>query len=125
MPHLARLFLVLSFGSFGLVLAAGGTSEARMPLAAADAGTPDSGASSLPACIGVKTEARYAAVGYNHVVVLTNGCQRPATCVVSTDVNPEPQNATIPARQTVEVTTFLDSPAATFVAKVSCTLSRA
>lgn len=76
----------------------------------------------LPACIRVATQARWVPYGYNHVVIIEDGCSKAATCTVSTDVNPQPQTAEIASGQTVEVTTFMASAASTFVAKVTCTM---
>lgn len=89
------------------------------PVRAADAGAP---VSSVPACIAVRSESVWVPYGYNHVVTLANGCKRTATCVVSTDVSPEPQSTTIAPEAKAEVTTFMGSPSSTFTAKVSCTL---
>jgi hypothetical protein len=41
---------------------------------------------------------------------------------VSTDVAPDPIRADVPAKQTVELTTFRSSPASVFKPKVECTL---
>ena len=84
-------------------------------LAASDVGAP-----SMPACVQVTTDSRYVPYGYNHVVVLRNGCSKPATCSVATDVAPQPQAVEVPKGATVEVTTFMGSPQQGFVAKVSC-----
>jgi hypothetical protein len=86
----------------------------------ADAGAPSPPA--LPACIRVATQARWIPYGYNHVVILENGCSKAATCKVSTDVNPQVQTAEIEPTKTVEVTTIMASPASQFVAKVTCSL---
>lgn len=82
----------------------------------------DAGAPALPACVAVSTEARWVPYGYNHVVVLRNGCSKAATCTVATDVAPQPQTVEVAARATAEVTTFMASPSQTFTAKVSCAL---
>ena len=82
----------------------------------------DGGASGLPACIGVTTEARYVPYGYNHVVILRNGCSKAATCSVATDVNPQASTVDVAAGTTVEVLTFTASPAQTFSAHVTCKL---
>jgi hypothetical protein len=79
-------------------------------------------APSLPACIGVATEARYVPYGYNHIVRLTNGCSKAATCIVSTDVNPQPTSVEVAASAIVDVLTFTASPAQTFHARVTCKL---
>lgn len=91
--------------------------------AADDAGAPKPApAPPVPACVRVGTESRWVPYGYNHVVILENGCSKPATCKVSTDVNPQVQTAEVDVQKTVEVTTIMASPASTFVAKVSCAL---
>lgn len=85
---------------------------------ATDAGAP----SPIPACIQIATDSRWIPYGYNHIVIVKNGCSRPATCSVATDVNPERQNVDVGANTSVEVTTFMGSPSATFNARVSCRL---
>lgn len=85
----------------------------------ADAG---SSASSLPACVAVATDARYVPYGYNHVVIVKNGCSKAATCSVSTNVNPQATSVEVNAAASVEVLTFTASPAQTFTARVSCRL---
>jgi hypothetical protein len=82
----------------------------------------DAGAPALPACMQVTSEARYVPYGYNHIVVLKNGCSHEATCSVSTDVNPEPQTVDVKAGATAEVVTFMGSPSQKFAARVSCKL---
>jgi len=73
-------------------------------------------------CIRVRAEARYRGLGYNHIVHVADVCATPAECDVTTDVNPEPQHAVVPAHGEVEVTTFLGSPARVFVPRVTCTM---
>ncbi len=85
---------------------------------AQDAGAPRA----LPACISVDTVARYVPYGYNHVVILKNGCSKPATCAVATDVNPQPVTAEVAASTSIEVLTFSGSPAQAFRARVTCKL---
>jgi hypothetical protein len=110
MASLTHRLVTVVLGTLGFVL---GVPRAH----AADAGAP-----ALPACVSVKTDSRYVPYGYNHIVVLTNGCARAASCTVSTDVNPEARQVSVPAGQTIELTTFMGSPSATFTAKVGCTL---
>jgi len=71
-------------------------------------------------CVTVTTEARYAGLGYDHIVHLANACDVTQSCVVQTDVNPEPQAITVPPQSTVEVVTFIGSQANTFTAAVQC-----
>jgi hypothetical protein len=87
-----------------------------------DASAEDAGAPALPACIGVNTTSRYVPYGYNHVVILKNGCSKAATCTVSTDVNPTPTSVDVAISTTIEVLTFNASPQQNFVAHVTCKL---
>lgn len=86
------------------------------------AATASEASGGVPACIGVRSEARWVPYGYNHVVVIEDRCPSDASCVVSTDVNPTPQTVTVKAGTSVEVLTFAGSPASRFVAKVDCGL---
>ena len=105
-------------GGSVVILALGTLSATTTTSAAAQ----DAGAPGLPACISVSTSARYVPYGYNHVVILTSGCSKPATCIVATDVNPQPTSAEVASGTKVEVLTFSGSPAQTFQARVSCKL---
>lgn len=117
---LFRSAITLAVAAF---LALGGNDDARL---AVDAGAADAGAAptpaSLPACIQVQTESRYVPYGYNHIVTLTSGCTRPASCTVSTDVNPEVHAVDVPANASIQVTTYIGAAASAFVAKVACKL---
>jgi hypothetical protein len=73
-------------------------------------------------CVAWHTEVRARAYGYDHFVILDSSCAQEATCVVSTDVNPSPETAVVPAGARVEVATFLGSPASEFKATVACVL---
>jgi hypothetical protein len=75
-----------------------------------------------PACVQWRTEVRYANYGYDHWVIIHNGCERRAVCVVSTDVNPRPIHVAVPAGRTKQVLTFRGSPAREFRAHVVCRL---
>lgn len=75
-----------------------------------------------PACIRWRAQPVATGAGYNHVVTIENGCDEPAACVISTDVAPDPIQATVPAKQKVELTTFRGSPASTFKPRVECTV---
>lgn len=74
------------------------------------------------ACIRFWAEARYAAYGYNHLVHVQNVCRAAATCVVTTDVNPEPQAVEVAPGGESVVNTFLGSPARAFTPQVKCTM---
>jgi hypothetical protein len=75
-----------------------------------------------PACVRWWSQVVSTASGYNHVVGIENGCDMPAACVVSTDVAPDPIQATVAAKQKVELVTFRGSPSSTFKPKVECKL---
>ena len=94
------------------VLVAPGTSVA----------SDDAGAPTLPACVSVTTSARYVPYGYNHLVIVKNGCSKAASCSVATDVNPQATTVDVASAATVEVLTFSASPSQTFTARVTCKL---
>jgi hypothetical protein len=73
-------------------------------------------------CIKFHGEARYGGLGYNHLVHITNSCAVAADCTVSTDVNPQAQEAEVAAKSEIVVSTFLGSPARTFTPSVKCTM---
>lgn len=75
------------------------------------------------ACVVVQGDARYRNYGYDHVVIVRNGCDRKAICDVSTNVNPEPARVEVPAGSAAEVLTFRGSPAREFVPRATCRLS--
>jgi hypothetical protein len=71
-------------------------------------------------CIAFSGEARFGGVGFTHIVHITNKCTASAVCAVSTDVVPTPQSVTVPGNKSVEVVTYLDSPASKFTPRVTC-----
>jgi hypothetical protein len=81
-------------------------------------------AQSADSCIKYSAEVRYGAMGYNHLVHVTNSCAVPADCVVSTDVAPEPLKTAVGPKSEVVVTTFLGSPARVFTPHVKCTMQK-
>lgn len=83
---------------------------------------PDTSSADSRVCIAYWGEARYV-VGYNHIVHIVNGCDRDATCDVSTDVNPNVQTVAVPRGTHVAVTTFLGAPTSRFVPRVECALA--
>jgi hypothetical protein len=60
--------------------------------------------------------------GYNHVVGVENRCARPVACVITTDVAPDPIQATVAPAERTELTTFRGSPAYAFRPHVECKL---
>jgi hypothetical protein len=92
------------------------------PLVALVALSPAALAQKTPACVRWWQQTVAAGIGYNHVVGIENSCDKPAACVVSTDVAPDPIKATVGPKQKTELVTFRGSPASTFKAKVECTL---
>src|SRR5262245_31504606 len=87
--------------------------------AAPDGGARDAGPP-VPACVSVHSYARYGAVGYDHIVSISNGCSKLVDCVVRTDVSADPILASIPPRQSTDLVTWRGSPAYTFKADVKC-----
>ncbi|HEY8075150.1 MAG TPA: hypothetical protein VIF62_13595 [Labilithrix sp.] len=116
-----RRALAVAIASSVLALALLTGAETPSAAEPTDAGA-DAPPPPVPACIAVSSEARYVPWGYNHVVTLRNGCTKNATCVVSTDVNPQTQVVDVASGAAVEVMTFMGSPSYTFVARVNCRL---
>jgi hypothetical protein len=73
-------------------------------------------------CIRFWGETRYGALAYNHIVHVANSCDATADCAVSTDVNPEPQEVAVEGNTSIEVVTFMGSPARVFKPSVKCTM---
>ena len=82
--------------------------------------SPDAGPPQNPECVQIRTEARYVAYGYDHIVEIANTCEKPVRCTVMTDVNPERTSVDVAAGQTRSVRTFRGSPAREFTATVLC-----
>lgn len=82
-------------------------------------------ATASPACVSARAEVRYANYGYDHYVVVTNGCATLARCEVTTDVAPAAASLSVPPGESRELLTFRGSPASEFHAKVGCRLGDA
>ncbi len=108
-----------------LLFAALGASAPRETSPAAPAAGPDAGAASAKSCTKVRAYARPTAYGFTHVVELKNECTRTVACDVSSDVNPQVSRAVVEVGKTEEIVTFLESPASSFNARVSCTFASA
>ncbi len=81
----------------------------------------DDGAESMKNCYNVRGEARYGALGYNHVVIVTNRCEVTLQCEVWTDVDPSPRlPLTVGPKATEESTCRINSPARGFKAFGEC-----
>jgi hypothetical protein len=91
-------------------------------LGALAGGAPPALADQTPACVRWWGQTVHMGVGYNHVVGIENTCERTAVCSVSTDVAPDPIQATVSPKQKVELTTFRGSPSSVFRPKVECKL---
>jgi hypothetical protein len=102
-------------------------SDAGTPPEKPDAGDapprdPDAGEGppENPECVHVRTEARYVAYGYDHIVEIENTCEKAMRCTVMTDVNPEIAIVSVAVGQTRSITTFRGSPSREFKATVAC-----
>ena len=72
-------------------------------------------------CYSVHGEARYGALAYKHVVIVTNRCDLTLQCEVWTDVDPSPrQPLTVGPNGTGEVIVRAVSPARSFKAYGEC-----
>ena len=73
-------------------------------------------------CYSVHGEARYGALAYKHVVIVTNRCEIELQCEVWTDVDPSPrQSVSVGPKGTGEVIVRSTSPARAFKAFGECT----
>lgn len=74
-----------------------------------------------PRCMEVRAEPVYNGIGWNHVVVLRNGCDRRYDCQVSTNVDPSPSYpVSLAPGEERSVATRNGSPASGFSPKAIC-----
>ena len=105
MKHAARLIFA---GLFALTLAVPGWNQARAE-------------EDINNCYSVHGEARYGALAYKHVVIVTNRCEIDLQCEVWTDVDPSPrQPLSVGPKGTGEVIVRAVSPARAFKAFGEC-----
>lgn len=72
-------------------------------------------------CYSVHGEARYGALAYKHVVIVTNRCEISLQCQVWTDVDPSPkQSVSVGPKGTGEVIVRNNSPSRAFKAFGEC-----
>jgi len=72
-------------------------------------------------CYSISGEARYGALAYKHIVIVTNRCDVTLQCEVWTDVDPSPrQSVTVEPQSTAEVLVRAVSPARSFKAFGEC-----
>ena len=72
-------------------------------------------------CYSVHGEARYGALAYKHVVIVTNRCEIELQCEVWTDVDPSPKHpVSVGPKGTGEVIVRATSPARSFKAYGEC-----
>ena len=100
--------------SFFLLVIALGSSQ----LVEAQSDDPNAGQKD---CYDVRGEARYRALGYNHVVIVSNRCSKAIACEVWTNVDPTPRHPLqVAAGSSNEISTRLGSPASAFSAYAEC-----
>ena len=72
-------------------------------------------------CYSVHGEARYGALAYKHIVIVTNRCDVSLQCQVWTDVDPSPkQSVSVGPKGTGEVIVRNNSPSRSFKAFGEC-----
>ena len=99
-------------------LALGGCLVLGMALAAT---SPAGAEDDIKNCYGVHGEARYGALAYKHVVIVTNRCDVELQCEVWTDVDPSPKvPLSVGPKGTGEVIVRATSPARSFKAFGEC-----
>ena len=119
-------FFVLGCALASAQLPTGARAEGPAPGKPAPAKPPGGAGKAPPAkapggCVAVSAGTRMEPFGFTHVVTLHNGCDKPVTCEVWTDVDPTPRQ-TLSARpgETVDVVTRIGSPASVFTAFKEC-----
>lgn len=81
----------------------------------------EEGGQDIKNCYSVHGEARYGALAYKHVVIVTNRCDITLQCEVWTDVDPTPrQSLSVGPNGTGEVIVRSSSPARGFKAFGEC-----
>ncbi len=79
------------------------------------------GGNEIKECYQVRGEARYGALAYKHVVIVSNRCDITLECEVWTDVDPTPrQRLTVGPKGEGEVIVRNNSPARAFKAFAEC-----
>ena len=71
-------------------------------------------------CVDVSGQARFASVGYDHIVTLKSDCKKTVKCQVRTNVNPEPASVELAPAAEERVVTWRGSPAREFQPDVTC-----
>lgn len=71
-------------------------------------------------CVDVTTEARFASIGYDHIVTLKSECKKAVKCQVRTNVTPEPSTVTLAPGAQESIVTWRGSPARVFTPDVTC-----
>ena len=117
----ATAFLMLACGALGMLAADGieGALDSSEPLMASGGNGIALGLLCTWALLR-RTEARYSGYGYDHVVHVTNGCDKAKVCTVTTSSNPEATNVTVEPTKTESVVMFRGSPAREFTATANC-----
>ena len=79
------------------------------------------GGDDIKDCYSVHGEARYGALAYKHIVIVTNRCDMSLKCEVWTDVDPSPKQSTsVGPKGTSETIVRNNSPARAFKAFGEC-----
>ena len=76
----------------------------------------------LPTCVVVAPQALNRGYGYDHIVEIKNGCDKPAACIIKTNVLPDPVERTVPPGQTERVLMQRGAPSGAFSPDVACKL---
>lgn len=81
----------------------------------------EEGGEDMKNCYSISGEARYGALAYKHIVIVTNRCDITLQCQVWTDVDPTPrQSVSVEPQGRAEVLVRAVSPARAFKAFGEC-----
>jgi hypothetical protein len=71
-------------------------------------------------CVDVSGQARFASIGYDHIVTLKSDCKKPVKCQVRTNVTSEPVGVDLAPAAEETIVTWRGSPAREFTPDVTC-----
>lgn len=93
---------------------------ADAPAAAAPTRGPAPTQVRIARCVRVAGQARYGAFGYDHVVHVSNECDKDVACDVSTNVDPHPRRVRVNSKKRTSVLTRRGAPSPRFTPRASC-----
>ena len=111
--RLRALFIVLACSAVASIASADDSAGKK-------GGTKPKPSPGVSECVEVRTEAIFSGYGYDHHVILRNGCDKTVRCEVTTNSNPEPTTVTLEKNEQQDIVMFRGSPASEVSATTKC-----